>query len=175
MKRPATASRGGSSAGCRTRALGLRRRASVQLGQLHAAHALVVALHGRSLLALALGGGLFVELAGARRSVSRPSFSMVRLKRRRATSNGSFSLTRMVVIDFLRMRSVFGNRVGPVFHREPRIDTQGLLAKPRILSGNPGASKMLTTREFSASAGAGILVQCTSSRSPRSWESNGLR
>src|SRR3990167_3388522 len=35
------------------------------LGQLHAAHALVVALDGGSLLALALGGGLFVELAGA--------------------------------------------------------------------------------------------------------------
>ena len=38
----------------------------VQLfGQLHAAHALVVALDGGGLLAFALGGGFFVELAGA--------------------------------------------------------------------------------------------------------------
>src|SRR6201996_249626 len=35
------------------------------LGQLHAANALVVALDGRGLLALAFGGRLFVELAGA--------------------------------------------------------------------------------------------------------------
>ncbi len=41
-------------------------RRSVQLlGQLHAANALVVALHGGSLLALALGRRLFVELTGA--------------------------------------------------------------------------------------------------------------
>ncbi len=40
--------------------------ASVQLlGQLHAANALEVPLHGGGLLALALGGRLFVELAGA--------------------------------------------------------------------------------------------------------------
>src|SRR5574343_273511 len=43
-----------------------KRLGSVQLlGQLHAAHALVVALDGGGLLALALGGRLFVELAGA--------------------------------------------------------------------------------------------------------------
>src|SRR5512147_1067600 len=35
------------------------------LGQLHAANALEMALDGRGLLALALGGGLLVELAGA--------------------------------------------------------------------------------------------------------------
>src|SRR4051794_13418632 len=41
-------------------------RGSVELfRQLHAAHALEVTLHGGSLLALALGGGLLVELAGA--------------------------------------------------------------------------------------------------------------
>jgi DNA-binding transcriptional LysR family regulator len=44
----------------------LRLVASVQLfRQLHGANALVVALDGGCLLALALGGGLFVELAGA--------------------------------------------------------------------------------------------------------------
>jgi len=44
----------------------LTRSGSVQLlGQLHAAHALVVTLDGGGFLALALGGRLLVELAGA--------------------------------------------------------------------------------------------------------------
>jgi hypothetical protein len=57
-----------------------------------------MALDGSRLLALALGRWLFVELAGTQVG-QQAEFSMVRLKRRRATSNGSFSFTRMVVIE----------------------------------------------------------------------------
>jgi hypothetical protein len=63
-----------------------------------AADALVVALNGSSVLALAFGGRLFVELASAQFG-QQTGFSTARLKRRMATSNGSFSLTRIFGID----------------------------------------------------------------------------
>jgi hypothetical protein len=65
--------------------------------QLLAADALVVTLNSSSQLALALSGWLFVELACAQFG-QQTGFSMVRLKRRIATSNGSFSLRRIVVM-----------------------------------------------------------------------------
>src|SRR5690606_1871763 len=49
----------------RGRAAAAQRESVQLLGQLHAAHALVVALDGGRLLALPFGGGLLVELAGA--------------------------------------------------------------------------------------------------------------
>jgi hypothetical protein len=54
-----------------------------------AAQALVVALYGSSQLALAFCGGLLVKLTGTQ------------LGRRMATSNGSFSFTRTVVMNKL--------------------------------------------------------------------------
>jgi len=52
-----------------------------------------VALDGRGLLALALGGGLFVELAGAQFGQQAQL-----LNGALEAAQGSFSLTRMVVI-----------------------------------------------------------------------------
>src|SRR5438094_10669342 len=60
-QKPATASRAGLGVSSRRRSVQL-------LGQLHAANALEVALDGGGLLALALGSGLLVELAGTQLS-----------------------------------------------------------------------------------------------------------
>jgi len=62
----------------------------------------MVTLDRGSELAFAFGGGFFVELAGGS-SVRRPVFSTVRLKRRSATSKGSFSLTRTVGMKLLEL------------------------------------------------------------------------
>lgn len=59
---------------------------------LFALHFLGVALNGGSGFALTLGGGLLVELTAADFG-QYTGFSQERLKRRRATSKGSFSLT----------------------------------------------------------------------------------
>jgi hypothetical protein len=92
MTKPATCGLGWGEPG------GLSAAGSEQLlGQLHAAYALEVAFHGRGLFALALGGGLLVELAGTKVG-QQAELLDVRLKRRSATSNGSFSLTRIVVM-----------------------------------------------------------------------------
>ncbi|MDW9245009.1 hypothetical protein C7S13_0884 [Burkholderia cepacia] len=65
-----------------------------------AAQALVQALDGCCLLALADCGRLFVGLAFAQFS-DQAIFSIARRKRRIATSNGSFSFRRIVVMSFL--------------------------------------------------------------------------
>jgi hypothetical protein len=68
------------------------------LGQLHAAHALVVALDGGGLLALALSGGLFVELAGAQIGQQAQLFDGALEAAQGNVKGASFSFTRMVVI-----------------------------------------------------------------------------
>jgi len=65
--------------------------------QLLAANTLVVALNSGRLLALTLGSGLFIELASPQFG-QQAGFSIVRLKRRKAASNGSFFFSRTIGI-----------------------------------------------------------------------------
>jgi hypothetical protein len=72
---------------------------SVELFWQHlATQTLEMTLYRSRLLALALGRRLFVKLSSAKFGQQPVFFSIVRLKRRMATSNGSLSFTRMIVI-----------------------------------------------------------------------------